>query len=137
MISRSEIAFPEANKFSDLFEEWKWSVHGLSEGYPRIKCNPKITFTNSGVISDHCNALSCAVEDNLHVKPRPEVIDFINKNLFISDYDSIYFEIIGKISGALVTVKNSKIIGGRYLALLPSAVYKEIEEAAGPKSEEN
>jgi hypothetical protein len=135
---RREIHFPDAKKFSDLFEEWKWNVHHESEGYPPIKCDPKMTHSSTGVISDYCNAMRSALEDSLHVKPKPEVVDFINKNMFVSDYDSIYFEVIGRIDGVLVLVKNSKILGSRYLALLPSSsAFEEIKAGAGPRPEED
>lgn len=128
-----EINFPDAKKFSDLFGEWKWSQHGLSTGYPPIKCEP----AKGGIISDYCNAIRSALEDNLHVKPKPEVVDFIQKNMIISDYDSIFFELIGRIDGILVVSRNSQILGARWLALLPTSAFAEIKEVAGPRPEEN
>lgn len=56
--------------------------------------------------------------------------------MFISDYDSIYFEVIGRIDGVLVLAKNNKILGSRWLALLPSSVFDEIKEGAGPRPED-
>lgn len=132
-----DIHFPDFTKFSDLFEEWKWSVHNESEGYPPIKCDPEMTSTSTGVISDYCNAMRSALEDSLHVKPKQEIIDFINKNMFISDYDSIYFEVIGRIDGVLVLAKNNKILGSRWLAVLPSSVFDEIKEVAGPQPKDD
>jgi len=121
---RRNLKFPDAKKFSDLFEEWRWQVHEKSQGFEPVKLR------SWAVISDLCLALNTALEDSLHVRPNSAVIECVSRDMFIADYDSIYFEIIEVKDGLLVSVRNSKIIGSRYLAVLPLSEIDIIREGA-------
>ena len=54
--------------------------------------------------------------------PNDKVVNWIAMNMLSIDYDTIYFEIVERADGtALILAKYNRIIGSRYLGLIPSS----------------
>lgn len=103
------LAFSEVTTFRELFSEWKWwrFQEGLSKKYRQ----------QSGV-DDYCACHNTDLDNSLHVKARPRVVEWINANMIRSNFDSWYFELVQRRDGILVVVKNNQILASRWLALL-------------------
>ncbi len=114
------LAFPEATRFSELFEEWRWLIHGRS-----------LRFEENRGVSDYCLALRTDFEDSFHVKAKDHVVEWIVAHMILPEYDSWFFEITQRKDGILVLVKNNAIIASRWLALLDgNRTIEEIRSAA-------
>ncbi len=114
------LAFPEVTRFSELFEEWRWWIHGRS-----------LRFEENRGVSDYCLALRTDFEDSFHVKAKDDVVEWIVAHMILPEYDSWFFEITQRKDGILVLVKNNAIIASRWLALLDGQqTLKEIRIAA-------
>lgn len=126
-----QIYFPDVEKFSDLFDDWRLWEHGRSEGFDRIpiKVRQSAYQPEGSFIGEFCS-VACSGLGNLHVKPGKRLIDFILKQMVIPNYDVIDFELIDRTDGMLVLAKNNVIIGSRWLALLPPSALQEIESHA-------
>jgi len=122
-----QIYFLDVERFDELFEDWRWRENTDTEGFGNIAW--KIGREKSQ-ISDFCAATRTPLERSLHVKPRPQLVDFIKSNMLPIDNDSIYFELTGRVDGILVAAKNNVILGSRWLALLPSSEYEAIRNRA-------
>ncbi len=120
------IHFMDVTKFSELFSQWRWWEHEKSQGFEKI---PVKSHGHGTYISDFCSAHNTDLESSLHVKPTQMVVDFIKDHMFLSAYDSIYFELVSREDGLLVLAKNNAILASRWLALLPKS-----ELIAIPKS---
>ena len=114
------LAFPEATRFSELFEEWRWWIHERS-----------LRFEENRGVSDYCAAHRTDLEDSIHVKAKGHVVEWIVDHMILPEYDSWFFEITQRKDGILVLVKNNAIIASRWLALLDgNRTLEEIRSAA-------
>ena len=121
------IHFMDVTKFSELFSQWRWWEHEKSQGFERI---PVRSHGQGTYISDFCSAHNPDLESSLHVKPTQMVVDFIQDHMFLSAYDSIYFELVSREDGLLVLAKNNAILASRWLALLPKSELTAIPKSA-------
>ncbi len=124
------IHFMDVTKFSELFSQWRWWEHEKSQGFE------KIPVVGSAYISDFCSAHNTDLESSLHVKPTRVLVDFIQANMFLSAYDSIYFELVSREDGLLVLAKSNAILASRWLALLPKSELLAIPKSATTVYEE-
>jgi hypothetical protein len=126
-----QIYFLDVDHFSELFDEWRWYTDDKSGKYPPISIEQP--HAKGMEIGDYCYALNSPLEESLHVRPNDRLINFIKVSMVPIDYDQIYFEIVARVDGVLVIAKYNKILGSRWLALLPSSALDEIRKGAGPK----
>lgn len=127
------IHFMDAEKFSDLFEEWRWWENDGAVLAKSGAMYPEIPVPNSdhATISSYCSTHRTGLSDSLHVKPKQEVIDFLFRSMIFPDYDSVYFELVLQSGGTLlVSAKNNVIIGSRWLAMMPGSAIEEIKREA-------
>jgi hypothetical protein len=123
------IYFLDADHFSELFDEWRWWTEDRSGSYAPISIEKP--HARGMEIGDYCYGLNTPLENSLHVRPNEKLIEFISDNMFPIDHDRIYFEIVARVDGVLVMAKYNKILGSRWLALLPSSSLDEIRDMAG------
>ncbi len=123
------IHFMDVTKFSELFSQWRWWEHEKSQGFEKIPVEKSLGF-NESYISDYCLAHGTDLDNSLHVKPTQVLVDFIKSNMFLSNGDSIYFELVERKDGILVIAKNNAILASRWLALLPKEECLEISSKA-------
>ena len=119
----------DVTKFSELFSQWRWWEHEKSQGFEKIPVEKSLGF-NESYISDYCLAHGTDLDNSLHVKPTQVLVDFIKSNMFLSNGDSIYFELVERKDGILVIAKNNAILASRWLALLPKGEFLEISSKA-------
>ncbi len=130
-----KIYFLDVTKFSDLFSQWCWwEHHEKAQGFERIPVESE--HSKDAYISDFCSAHNTDLDNSLHVKPTQILVDFIGSNMILPDYDSIYFELVGRKDGLLVIAKNNAILASRWLALLPKTELLEIRKNATTVYEE-
>jgi hypothetical protein len=134
------IAFPEATKFSDIFEEWRWWEHQKTEKYPEIPVRnvahytmhdgSEKKFVSNYYVGDYCSTHRSDLEHSLHVLPNHEVLEYIDRNMIIPERDSCDFELIVRTDGILICAKPNQIIASRWLALLDPECLGEIQDKA-------
>ncbi len=128
-INGRKIAFPEAKTLADLFEEIKPSQGDA----PIVASFPS---WEAGTWSDRTGRKKCYVQGWLsvqgdtyrafHVKPRPEVIEFVRTHMLHGAYDRIYFEAnVWDDGRVLVRAQYNQISGSAYLAIIDGATLPE------------
>jgi hypothetical protein len=107
------LAFPRTQRLAYLFEK----VTPYAVGRPEV-----LEARKGQHVSTYCAVSAPKFRGSLCVRPTQRVMDCIAAEMLVIDDDRIYFEIIDRGNGtALVVAKYNKIIGSRWLALIPSS----------------
>jgi hypothetical protein len=119
-LGQKQIQFPTVKTIRELFE-----VLPKTSTLTGIRMNRPSP--GNMIIGTYCGVRGLGNIYSLKVRPTQMVLDFINADMISVEYDELSFEIVMRTGGeALVVVSHSKIIGSRWLALIPhSEVPKE------------
>jgi hypothetical protein len=137
-----DLIFPDAKSFADIFESANRYNHatpldGRLEWLMIGNTGPIVgKHTAGNVITSYCCIQSTPHRGSMHVRPKPEVIEFIRRHMIQVDYDHIFFNIVIRDDGtALITVSYNQILGSYWLALVDIATVPQPELTASQFAE--
>ncbi len=124
MYSHKPLAFPDAKKFSDLFEAVspEKTLPGGSIEITDYNIRRGKIFKARIPVGPYCGVSGALGYHSLYVTPRPEVLERLQQSTIASARDSLTFKVVVRDDGtALITADNNLIIGGTWLALIPAS----------------
>ena len=132
-VAGKSILMPNAASFGDLFRRWRKfvSVDEKLEGWGPWTIGDDLRLRDDDrpmQVSSYCAMYGTPLQDSLRVVPNQDVLDLLRKNLVLLENDTIWFQVVDRKDGVLITAKYNNIIGSRWLALLERGVYGEISQ---------
>lgn len=110
-LNQKHIYFPAVKTFRELFTV---NPNAVAVRIPEADSDPYM------VIGTHFSVDGSKGFYFFKVQPTEMVVEFLKKSLVFIDYDEIYFQAIMRNDGeALITANYNRIIGSRWLALIP------------------